>query len=232
VWWSLQNLRRLGFCPTQIIDCGAYDGTWTRRCREIFPEARVLCIEPQQAKESLLQQVRNDVPGMNYVMALVGKERNENVKRAAALTIIADYALTILLPALTMSCCWSMLPQGQGRQWKACSIRTRPASPRWLRCWGPRLEASPTLSGYRQQPCQQRRPVQSASTGEHRSSRVARHACQSMKIEDCTWIDLASDNTRAAILRGEPIEVTALERLATARAAILPARRAHHSRHR
>jgi FkbM family methyltransferase len=79
VWWSLQNLRRLGFCPTQIIDCGAYEGDWTRRCKEIYPEARVLCIEPQQAKESFLQQVRNDVPSMNYVMALVGKERKENV---------------------------------------------------------------------------------------------------------------------------------------------------------
>jgi FkbM family methyltransferase len=79
VWWSLQNLHRLGFCPTQIIDCGAYDGTWTRRCKEIFPETRVLCIEPQQAKEPLLQQVRKEVPGMDYVMALVGKERKENV---------------------------------------------------------------------------------------------------------------------------------------------------------
>ena len=74
VWWSLQNLHRLGFCPTQIID-----GTWTRRCKEIFPEARVLCIEPQQAKEPPLQQVRKEVPGMDYVMALVGKERKENV---------------------------------------------------------------------------------------------------------------------------------------------------------
>ena len=79
VWWSLQNLRRLGFCPTQIIDCGAYDGTWARGCKEIFPKARVLCIEPQQAKEPLLYQVRNEVPGMNYVMALVGKETKENV---------------------------------------------------------------------------------------------------------------------------------------------------------
>lgn len=79
VWWSLTNLRRLGFRPKQIVDCGAYDGTWTRRCKEIFPDARFLCIEPQQAKEPLLRQVRNEVPGMDYVMTLVGKETRDNV---------------------------------------------------------------------------------------------------------------------------------------------------------
>ena len=42
------------------------------------------------------------------------------------------------------------------------------------------------------------------------------------RIEDATWIDLAMDNTRAAILRGESVEVSALERLAAARNSLLP----------
>ena len=42
------------------------------------------------------------------------------------------------------------------------------------------------------------------------------------RIEDATWVDLATDATRAAILRGQAVEVSALERLVAARNAILP----------
>jgi hypothetical protein len=42
------------------------------------------------------------------------------------------------------------------------------------------------------------------------------------RIEDAAWIDLAMDVTRAAILRGQPVEVSALERLVAARNSILP----------
>jgi hypothetical protein len=43
-----------------------------------------------------------------------------------------------------------------------------------------------------------------------------------MRITDATYIDLAIDNTRAGILRGEVVEVSALERLVGARNGILP----------
>lgn len=42
------------------------------------------------------------------------------------------------------------------------------------------------------------------------------------RIEDCTWLDLATDNVRAAILRGQAVEISALERLVAARNSILP----------
>lgn len=42
------------------------------------------------------------------------------------------------------------------------------------------------------------------------------------RIEDATWVDLATDATRAAILRGQAVEVSALERLVAARNSILP----------
>ena len=42
------------------------------------------------------------------------------------------------------------------------------------------------------------------------------------RIEDATWLDLAMDNTRTAILRGQTVEVSALERLVAARNSILP----------
>ena len=46
-----------------------------------------------------------------------------------------------------------------------------------------------------------------------------------MRVEDATWIDIAIDNTRAATLRGELVEVTAFERLVAARNSILPSPR-------
>lgn len=47
-------------------------------------------------------------------------------------------------------------------------------------------------------------------------------AANRMRITDATYIDLAIDSVRAAILRGEVVEVTALERLVAARNSILP----------
>src|SRR5437016_1422433 len=79
IWWSLANLRCLGFAPTQVIDCGAYDGNWARRCKEVFPQARVLCVEPQAAKEPSLRRVKEELAGVDYVISLAGKDQRENV---------------------------------------------------------------------------------------------------------------------------------------------------------
>ncbi|HUR58648.1 MAG TPA: hypothetical protein VM029_13125, partial [Opitutaceae bacterium] len=43
----LENLRRAGFRPRQIIDAGAFQGDWARLVHDVFPEAPVLLIEPQ-----------------------------------------------------------------------------------------------------------------------------------------------------------------------------------------
>ena len=43
----LLNLRRAGFLPKGAIDCGAYQGDWTRDFWKVWPGVPVLLIEPQ-----------------------------------------------------------------------------------------------------------------------------------------------------------------------------------------
>lgn len=78
--WSLRNIRKLGFRPSNILDVGAYHGEWTRLVKDIFPESNVLMIEAQASKEQYLEIVRSLYPNsVSYEIALLGSE-----KRAAA----------------------------------------------------------------------------------------------------------------------------------------------------
>src|SRR5216684_356017 len=60
MWWSLENLRRCGFRPANVIDVGAFIGDWTQRTRAIWPEAKYLMIEPQPNKQERLRALCND----------------------------------------------------------------------------------------------------------------------------------------------------------------------------
>ena len=51
-------LRRLGFSPRVIFDCGAYVGNWTRQTSQIFPNAQFLLIEPNPL---ILEQTRQTI---------------------------------------------------------------------------------------------------------------------------------------------------------------------------
>src|ERR1700730_17542552 len=63
---SLRRMRRLGFDPHVVIDIGAYVGDWTRTCKRIFPNARVLMIEPQPAKVAVLSRVVADLRNVEF----------------------------------------------------------------------------------------------------------------------------------------------------------------------
>jgi FkbM family methyltransferase len=69
--WSLRNARDNGFQPDVIIDVGAYKGEWTRMAKRIFPESRVLAIEPQREKAKALEQVSTTHPNVEYEIALL-----------------------------------------------------------------------------------------------------------------------------------------------------------------
>ncbi|MEQ1554978.1 MAG: hypothetical protein ABL929_12405, partial [Ferruginibacter sp.] len=49
--WSLQNLKKKGFNPTQVVDIGAYEGGWTKDFLEVYPQSNILMIEAQPQKE-------------------------------------------------------------------------------------------------------------------------------------------------------------------------------------
>lgn len=57
MWWCLENLRRCGFRPANVIDIGAFIGEWTQRTRTIWPEANYLMVEPQPNKQERLREM-------------------------------------------------------------------------------------------------------------------------------------------------------------------------------
>ena len=69
---TLRSLHANGFRPEAIIDVGAYIGGWTRLARRIFPEARVLMIEPQPAKKMQLEALAAKDACITFRPALVG----------------------------------------------------------------------------------------------------------------------------------------------------------------
>jgi FkbM family methyltransferase len=77
MWWSLENLRRCGFHPANVIDIGAFVGAWTQRTRAIWPEAKYLMIEPQPNKQERLRGLCNDSVSLEW--ALLGSVPSEAV---------------------------------------------------------------------------------------------------------------------------------------------------------
>jgi FkbM family methyltransferase len=77
----LRNLKKNGFSPVSIIDCGAYVGSWTRMIKDIFPSSKVLLIEANPEKEINLQKVQSEYPQtVDYAISLLGAENRTNMK--------------------------------------------------------------------------------------------------------------------------------------------------------
>lgn len=76
---SLQRLQATGFCPKYAIDVGAYIGEFTIMFKKIFIKTQVLMVEPQIAKEFILESVCARYPDCQYRLALVGAENKDSV---------------------------------------------------------------------------------------------------------------------------------------------------------
>jgi FkbM family methyltransferase len=72
--WSLQNIKRLGFTPSFVVDIGAYEGYWTRDFLEVFPDTKILMLEAQSSKAPKLQSVCNEFSNTQYHIALLSPE--------------------------------------------------------------------------------------------------------------------------------------------------------------
>ena len=73
----LENLRKAGFAPRQIIDAGAYKGNWSLSVARIFPEADFLLIEPQPACTPLLRTLCARHPHFRVHPALLGPANDQ-----------------------------------------------------------------------------------------------------------------------------------------------------------
>jgi FkbM family methyltransferase len=76
---SLRRMKRLGFNPLVAIDVGGYVGDWTRSFKQVFPESRVLMIEPQASKTAVLAKVAAELPNVEVTSALLGSRVEANV---------------------------------------------------------------------------------------------------------------------------------------------------------
>jgi FkbM family methyltransferase len=74
--WALRRLRGAGFRPAAVIDVGAYRGEWSRLCRDVFPDAALMLIEPQHDHAERLRRssAQSPSPGWTVVEALCGAD--------------------------------------------------------------------------------------------------------------------------------------------------------------
>jgi FkbM family methyltransferase len=76
IYAHLNDLKKLGYNPVNIIDVGAYEGEWTYSASLVFNNAKFLMVEPQENKEAVLKAVAAKNKQVTYAKALVGKENN------------------------------------------------------------------------------------------------------------------------------------------------------------
>jgi FkbM family methyltransferase len=79
VRWSLRQLAGHGFSPRAIVDVGAFHGDWAKICLEIFPDAEVTCVEPQEEANSILRELAAAQPNVRVIQTLLGKEVKDGV---------------------------------------------------------------------------------------------------------------------------------------------------------
>jgi FkbM family methyltransferase len=90
---ALKRMKRIGFRPGVAIDVGAYSGEWTRSFKKIFPDARVLMIEPQEQLQSQLDQTVAQLQGVSCRQVLLGASEQDQVnfyQRETASSILPE----------------------------------------------------------------------------------------------------------------------------------------------
>ncbi len=77
--WSLQNLKKKGFNPVNVVDVAAYEGHWTIDFSEVFPISKILMVEPQSKKEGKLKTVIRRFSNVDYAINLLSSADNAEV---------------------------------------------------------------------------------------------------------------------------------------------------------
>ena len=77
MWWSIDNLKTLGFEPKTIVDVGAYKGEWTKQVKAIFDDSKFLMIEAQPDRATDLQKVESSHQNIFYEQMLAGPTDGE-----------------------------------------------------------------------------------------------------------------------------------------------------------
>ena len=75
---SLALLRRRGFQPLHVLDIGAYQGSWTRMCKDVWPDARICMVEPQPERAPGLEALARSMTGVELKRALLSDVPQQN----------------------------------------------------------------------------------------------------------------------------------------------------------
>ncbi len=76
---GLRVLRDVGLTPDGILDVGAYEGSFARNCREIWPKAYILMVDALAEKEESLANARREMGNSDYELCLLGGHEASNV---------------------------------------------------------------------------------------------------------------------------------------------------------
>jgi FkbM family methyltransferase len=74
---SLRKMAAHGWIPQQIIDVGAWKGTWTVECMGLFPEARYLLIDPLPTNRDALVKLGTRCPNVLVWHGAAGSESGQ-----------------------------------------------------------------------------------------------------------------------------------------------------------
>ncbi len=74
---SFVRLKQLGFDPKHILDIGAYEGNWAAELHDIFPAAKILMIEGQKSKKTLIEERTKHIPNSTIEIALLGAKEED-----------------------------------------------------------------------------------------------------------------------------------------------------------
>lgn len=79
MWWSIENLKKLGFQPKTILDVGAFKGEWTKNVKEIYPNASILLVEAQPERAQEISFLVKDSRNLYFESSLVGSKDDDEV---------------------------------------------------------------------------------------------------------------------------------------------------------
>lgn len=74
---ALRRARSRGVRIASIVDVGASDGQWTDMCRGVFPDARALLLEANEAHLPALERFATGRRGVEVAIAAVGPQRRQ-----------------------------------------------------------------------------------------------------------------------------------------------------------
>jgi FkbM family methyltransferase len=77
---TLVRMKRNGFRPSVVVDIGAYEGEFTTLAKAIFPDTRVLMVEPLEAKQGILSRMCSEDGTIELRQTLLGSRVQKSVQ--------------------------------------------------------------------------------------------------------------------------------------------------------